>query len=138
MAEDNNAEKTASGSDGWLERQLKKIVGGQENMQPIIKTCLSLVGFVGGFVMGYFIFGKEKDKKLHEQELVLIELRQRNREQEKEMKQMAKELEEAKALHLKTEHSNKESAEGKGKSIPDTGALNGVIPMRKAERTYLD
>jgi hypothetical protein len=94
---------------------------------------LSLVGFIGGFAAGYFVFGREKDKKLHEQELEIMELKQKSRDQEKEMKQMAKELEESKDIGKKAE--NKLLKEEKKE---ETGELNGLIPIRTAERSYLD
>jgi NifB/MoaA-like Fe-S oxidoreductase len=136
MAE-NNPEKEQSISDAskksWLEQQIEKIVGGQKEMQPIIKTCLSVVGFIGGFVAGYFIFGKEKDKKLHEQELLMMELKQTGREQEKEIKFLEKQLEEIKTKSLETE--NKLLKEGKKEEM---GELNGLITLRSSERSYLD
>ena len=148
MAENSNGtnttikEKSISDGDGegkksWLEKQIEKIVGGQKDMQPIIKTCLSFVGFIGGFVAGYFIFGKEKDKKIHEQELEIMELKQRSREQEKEMRQMAKELEESKAKTMRTETEKNILKESENEQ-PAIGMLNGAIPIRTAERTYLD
>jgi|SRR6185312_1569339 len=144
MAEGNQAnaasEKVASGTDAgkksWLEQQVEKIVGGQKDMQPIIKTCLSVVGFIGGFVAGYFIFGREKDKKLHEQELLIMELKQRGREQENEIRRMEKQLEENKAKNMNPETEAMLSKEEKVQPI--NGKLNGVIPIRRAERTYLD
>ena len=137
MAEDNKVTKSVSDGGTWLERQIEKIVGGQKDMQPIIKTCLSVVGFIGGFVAGYFIFGKEKDKKLHEQELLMMELKQTGREQEKEIKFLEKQLEESKSRNMSLETENKLLKEGK-KEEPASGELNGLIPLRGSERSYLD
>jgi hypothetical protein len=139
MAENNqtNTEGQKDIRDTWLERQIKKIVGEQGDMQPIIKTCLSVVGFIGGFVAGYFIFGREKDKKLHEQELLIMQLRQTGKEQEKEIMRIAKELEESKAKTMSLE-TEKKLLKEEEKTQPVAGTLNGIIPMRRAERTYLD
>lgn len=115
----------------WIERQVEKIAGGQEGMQPFIKACLSIAGFIGGFAAGYFVFGREKEKKLHEQELQIAELKQRSREQEKEIARMTKELEESKTKNMK--NAGKLMKEGEKQQ-----AISGLLPLRSTERSYLD
>lgn len=128
---------TSDAQRGWLERQLEKIVGAQENMQPIIRACLSIAGFIGGFVAGYFVFGREKDKKLQEQELQIKELKLEIREQEKELKGSVKELEENRAALLRLETEHKLLKEGKKEEATNRD-LNGFLPVRAAAHSYLD
>lgn len=137
MPEENKTDNTLPVKKSWLEKQLEKIIGEHENMQPFIRTYLSIAGFIGGFVTGYWVLGKEKDRKIEAQRLELMELKEDNREKEKELRNIRKELEESKEKQLRLEAELKVSKE---RDTQEHGnrELSGVIPLRRIERSYLD
>lgn len=136
---EENTQEENSGSESknqkpWLETQLEKLVGKQENMQPLIRTLFSLVGFTAGFIVGRWVLGKEKDRQIESLTNRVIEFRNKNAEQEKELRSAIKQMEESKEKQMRQETELKFIKEHSEYSKEG----NGLIPNRRTERSFLD
>lgn len=132
--EEENAITETKSEQPWLEKQLEKIIGKQENMQPFIRTLFSLVGFTAGFVLGKWVLGKDKDHNIETLAREVIDLRDKNAVQEKELKGYKSQLEESKEKQMRLETELKYIKEHSENST----RLNGLTPNRRTERSFLD
>jgi len=119
----------------WLEKQVEKIIGRQENMQPIIRLCFSIVGFVAGFVIGNWVLGKEKDRKIESLAEKAKELREENEELEEELKESKKQLAESKEKQMSAEVELKVLKEKQGVNGRE---LSGASLFKATQHHYLD
>lgn len=103
--EENPNSKSSEKEKPWLEKQLEKLIGKQENMQPIIRWLFSLVGFAAGFSVCYWFTCKEKNRRIESLEKDITELVKKNGEQDSELKSVRKQLDEnkEKAMRFETE-----------------------------------
>ncbi len=104
--EENKEEDTGTESKNekpWLEKQLEKLIGKQENMQPIIRALFSIAGFAAGVLVGNWLLGKEKDRRIEWLANEVSELREKKKEQEQELKAAKSQMEESKEKALRFE-----------------------------------
>ncbi len=126
--------KTTSGGGGWLEKQLEKLIGRQENMQPIIRALFSIVGFMAGVVVGNWLLGKEKDRRIEAQAQEISGLQDDNEELETELNSVKKKLEESREKQILAETELKVLKE---KQSFHSKELNGS-PSYRSSHHYLD
>lgn len=132
--ENNKAASGSGGGSGWLEKQLEKLIGRQENMQPIIRALFSIVGFMAGVVVGNWLLGKEKDRRIEAQAQEISGLQDDNEELEAELKSVKKKLEESREKQILAETELKVLKEKQGLHGRE---LNGP-PSYRPSHHYLD
>ncbi len=125
----------SEGEKPWLERQLEKIIGRQEKMQPIIRVCFSIAGFMAGFIAGNWVLGKEKDRRIETLTQKAEELLEENEELEAEVREAKKQLEESREKQMRAETELKVLKERQGMSGRE---LTGSPSFRAAQYHYLD
>jgi hypothetical protein len=137
MAESTEEENTITETKSeqpWLEKQLEKLIGKQENMQPFIRALFSIAGFAAGVLVGNWLLGKEKDRKIEGLAREVIDLRDKNAVQEKELKSLLGQLEESKEKQMRLETEMKFIKE----HSENSKEVNRVTPNRRLELSFLD